>query len=453
MRRTILICLALASAAVLMLPAGAGAAPSKKGSKASTPKITRVTPMRVRVGAQLTIRGKNFKPARKKNTVIFRSSDGRTVFVKPRSASRSKLVLRIPAAVARLLNVKNSKQRPTRLKLRVLAGKFSKFTSRRLSPVVLGTNSGGNGGGGGGGGGGQSVCPDDGDTLDRGDEARYKTDPCLADTDGDGVEDGFEQQSALRLNRWNDTDTIPYPGKRPFPNALDPMDAGTDYDGDGLTLADEFKLWRYGGKKQPLDYNDGDQRTVNQNAPVSPPLAAWAIDINSDGKLSDDERDADGDGLTNWDESHGRMRPEWWVAAYNKEPKESKYPTVDYPGTGLDDPDSDGDGLRDGADDQDRDGLSNAFEVRRPGDWMETYVSTEHNPAPGVTPNPWARVNPFNPCKPLWSARCHLHWPFDYYAEDEDWASPLGFYPADFEWTSALPPEISPDTPPPTPEG
>ena len=47
MRRTILICLALVSAAALMVPAAAGAAKSKKGAKASTPTITRVTPMRV----------------------------------------------------------------------------------------------------------------------------------------------------------------------------------------------------------------------------------------------------------------------------------------------------------------------------------------------------------------------------------------------------------------------
>ena len=154
----------------------------------------------------------------------------------------------------------------------------------------------------------------DGDKLPNDVEAEIKTDPCLADTDRDGVEDGFEQMSALRLNRWNDGDTIPYPGKRPFPNALDPSDAATDYDGDGLSLHDEFRLWRYGGRELPLGYSDGDQRTANENAPTSPPLAAWAIDMDGDGKLSDDERDADSDGLANWDEAHGRMTPAWWVA-------------------------------------------------------------------------------------------------------------------------------------------
>ena len=62
MRRTILICLALALRLLLMLPPTAGAAPSES-AKASAPTITRVTPMRVRVGALLTIRGRNFKAA------------------------------------------------------------------------------------------------------------------------------------------------------------------------------------------------------------------------------------------------------------------------------------------------------------------------------------------------------------------------------------------------------
>ena len=36
---------------------------------------------------------------------------------------------------------------------------------------------------------------------------------------------------------------MPYPGKRPYPNPLDGTDANTDYDGDSLTLGEEYKLW------------------------------------------------------------------------------------------------------------------------------------------------------------------------------------------------------------------
>ena len=36
---------------------------------------------------------------------------------------------------------------------------------------------------------------------------------------------------------------LPYPEKRPYPNALF-ADADTDYDGDSLTLGEEFSLWQ-----------------------------------------------------------------------------------------------------------------------------------------------------------------------------------------------------------------
>ena len=33
-------------------------------------------------------------------------------------------------------------------------------------------------------------------------------------------------------------------------------------------------------------------------------------------------------------------------------------------------------------------------------------------------------MQPFNPCKPVWSGTCHIHYPFGYYGEDEDWMGP-----------------------------
>jgi hypothetical protein len=77
----------------------------------------------------------------------------------------------------------------------------------------------------------------------------------------------------------------------------------------------------------------------------------------------------------------------------------------------------DGDGILDGFDDHDRDGLSNQFEIRRPDDW-------EAEIAGSPPPNPWAYVNPFNPCKPFRSSRCHAHPPFGYYDADE--VPPIG---------------------------
>src|SRR5215208_6870521 len=143
----------LLTISLLALAAALVAVPTALAASGPEPSITRVTPMRVSVGNLLTIRGAHFKARRLRNTVIFRGPDGRTAFAKPRRATTSKLVVRVPAAVARLLRVSGGRQRPTRLKLRVLsARKFSKFTSRRLSPVVTGVGDGDGGGGGGGGG-------------------------------------------------------------------------------------------------------------------------------------------------------------------------------------------------------------------------------------------------------------------------------------------------------------
>ena len=90
--------------------------------------------MRVSVGNLLTIRGTQLQGAGASATPSSSAApNGRTAFAKPRRASRTKLVVRVPGAVARLLNVTNNRQRPTRLKLRVLAGKFSKLHARGAS--------------------------------------------------------------------------------------------------------------------------------------------------------------------------------------------------------------------------------------------------------------------------------------------------------------------------------
>jgi hypothetical protein len=150
------------------------------------------------------------------------------------------------------------------------------------------------------------------------------------------------------------------------------------------------------------------------------------LDQDGDGQLADDERDADGDALGNWDEQHGRFTEPWWPAQHNgdNEPKESQYPGLNFldvgdlaNGLALSVADMDGDGILDGFDDHDRDGLSNQFEIRRPADW-------EAEIAGSPPPNPWAYVNPFNPCKPFRSSRCHAHPPFGHYDADE--VPPIG---------------------------
>ena len=88
---------------------------------------------------------------------------------------------------------------------------------------------------------------DDNDLLTDDVEKGFDLDQCKADTDGDKVEDGYEYQSARDLNddeHQTPNDYIPYPEKRPYPNALDRTDAYTDHDGDDLTLLEEYRLWK-----------------------------------------------------------------------------------------------------------------------------------------------------------------------------------------------------------------
>jgi hypothetical protein len=451
--------------------------------------------MRISVGARLTIVGKNFKAKRKANTVIFRAPDGRSAFAKPRRASRSKLVVVVPGAVSRLLRGSLSDPKPTRLKLRVLAGKFSAYTKRRLSPVVTPFGSG-DGPGGGTGSGAKPPCTNgadhDGDMLPNTLETQLKTDPCLTDTDGDTVKDGYEYKSAVDLN--NDdyqepNQSLPYPGKRPYPNPLDPSDAGTDFDGDSLELFVEQGLWHTSTNPPdrqldtPLTYSDGLQHSIyvhqaGQGNRRFPALAAagyskqvdfvnWATaagyrnnlrltdpastgqgqyvtrnlfdfdldpstpeqalfyDFDNSGFLSDEERDEDADGLTNYDENGGRLQSKYWASCYQAE---SPY-YITYADTDLTDADTDGDGVRDGADDQDHDDYPNVMELsriavsgiddREPGEackvaeWIEDMFE-------GVDP-PWywhedvyGRVNPFNPCLPqVWSRTCNRTPRFD----------------------------------------
>ena len=82
---------------------------------------------------------------------------------------------------------------------------------------------------------------------------------------------------------------------------------------------------------------------------------------------------------------------------------------IDYQGTDLADGDTDGDGVRDGADDQDHDDIPNLMELSRFDasgglfDGESTCKPDPDAPKPPDTnhPNAYGRVNPFNPCLPV----------------------------------------------------
>jgi hypothetical protein len=120
---------------------------------------------------------------------------------------------------------------------------------------------------------------------------------------------------------------------------------------------------------------------------------------------SDDERDADADGLNNYVESTGPGTASWWDAYFSKEESTPKWPDSYYGSftqrpfadVEANNPDVDGDGLLDGEDDQDNDDVRNLDEM---------YDIT----APYSNGN---RKNAFNPCAPDTSSRtCPPYAPF-----------------------------------------
>jgi hypothetical protein len=394
----------LAACGCLLSPSlGAAAhAPALHATAASVsiqtplPTIKRVKPLRLKIGERLTIIGRHFIPGRRRNTVVFLRDGAPAVFLKAQRATRTRLKVLLTSKLGRYLIGKNNGEKgPTRFRLRVLARRFGpSFTPKRLSPVVLPAKPHQDGGSRDSGP-AAPVCSvesaralpgadADGDAMTNGLELQVHTDPCVADSDGDGIPDGYEYESALDYN----TRALPYPGKRPYPNPLDPSDAGTDYDGDGLTMADEHAAWvTYGHSTFPLLYSDGTQTS---GGPVQVTPATQWEDMNDDGFLTDDEKDVDNDGLTNWDEAHGRMSPPWWPAIYRDE----KPFTLTYLQTDWLDPDTDGDTLPDGPDDVDHDGYTNASEVDRDRSRL------------------W--VQPFNPCLPdPYSVTCPQHPPVE----------------------------------------
>jgi hypothetical protein len=470
----------MAALPALLVPAVAGTTVASGAERA--PVVKRITPKNVFVGQTLTIHGRYFRRGLNKNTVAFKRRGAKVVFVKADKGTAKLLKVKLPKRLENVLVIRNGTPIPTRLQIRVLSTKFGKrYTSKRISPIV-----------------GAELPPappkppvadpdadcdgdgdrnaidtdDDNDLLTDTREIGLGLDPCHVDSDRDGVEDGYEYRSALDLNddeHQNPNTFLPYPGRRPFPNALF-ADAGVDYDGDSLTLVEEYRLWTtYGTPARGLDalsYSDGEQysvfsrgangrrvpnlyaagyakeadflswasvsgylnvalravygeaggtfdiRDTNRDGAVSGPEASL-YDRDGDGLLSDDERDEDADGLSNYDEAHGRMLPGYWTSCYEAEAPFH----IDYGATDLIDPDTDGDGVRDGADDQDHDDIPNAMELSRMdaargfrgGDWdprKGLCVLAEGKDADSAPADPgYARVNPFNPCLPDRDAR------------------------------------------------
>ena len=314
-------------------------------ARAPRPYVKSVTPLRASVGEQMTLQGFYFRKGYAENTVVFIAKDGRVSYVKSEHSTRKTLTVIVPQKVERLLNVdQNGTRVPTKFRVKVIARRMSRVSKSVLAQPTIGPDVGGD-------------CDNDGnpnptdndddnDLLPDSIELDIRTNPCVADSDGDRMQDGWEYLSALDLN----TNALPYPGKKPYPNALYP-DRDIDYDGDGLYAWTEHALWWAGGRKYPLDYSDGTQTSVNE-----PTGSDTWNDFDGDGFASDDERDFDNDGLANIYEFRAPDFQEW---------------SPPFPGSirpNMFEADTDGDGLLDGWDDQDHDDVSNIDELRA-GTW------------------------------------------------------------------------------------
>ena len=426
-----------------LMPVGAAGAASK------APKITKVSPLVVEIGRTVYVRGRNFAPGTR-TTVVFQRKDSRSVFVRATRATRTKLAVRVPGRIqALLLRDAKGVSQPTKFRLRAVTRRAGPLTRDALSPLVKAQAGGAapvN----------EADCDEDGtlnstdadddnDVLPDSLENGVGLDPCRADTDGDTMEDGFEYWSAKDLNH----KALPYPGRKPYPNPLDANDFLIDFDGDSLYSIEEHKLWQRAGEgfdagragaadlSSPLAYSDGTQtsrpdetprvpafRSAEYGRPFTPPAYPAAYDRRPDGLWSDDERDADADGLGNFMEAHGLAQQGWWRAklsednvepwpyyvqmtedgpvehgSYYGEFKQRPFADPDYV-----DPDSDGDTLLDAEDDQDDDDWSNLDEMQ----YGHQVMSRDDNGAPAMR-----RVNPFNPCAPDGVSRtCPLYRPF-----------------------------------------
>ena len=292
--------------------------------------------------------------ARPRTRSIFRGPDGRTAFAKPRRASRTKLVVTVPRAVARLVRQARRRPKPDPLQAARAGGQVQQV---HLAPALAGDRLGrlGPRPGAAAAAVAAAAAPAapatdyDGDLLSNALEAQLKPDPCIADTDGDGVEDGYEYQSAIDLNHYPRTRRCPTRASGPTrtrstrptarrrhrlrrrrPDAARGVPAlarATRPTASGAARARR-------ARSSACSTATACRRPIDSPPPPRPPACSTTGRSTSTTTACsrDDERDADGDGLGNWDEERGRMTEGWWPAQHDgeNEPKESEYPDIDF---------------------------------------------------------------------------------------------------------------------------
>src|SRR3954466_3025629 len=109
--RRVVLCLGALISALLVLSASAIAA-----TKTPAPTVSSVSPMKVKVGETLTVKGKNFIPGKGKTRVLFVRKGGGAAFARALSATKTKVTVTVPAQLEKVLAGKS-----VRIQLRVLA--------------------------------------------------------------------------------------------------------------------------------------------------------------------------------------------------------------------------------------------------------------------------------------------------------------------------------------------
>ncbi|WP_230592155.1 hypothetical protein [Gallibacterium anatis] len=242
-------------------------------------------------------------------------------------------------------------------------------------------------------------------------------DPHNPDTNGDGVNDGDEDSDGDGV----DNKTEVKNGTDPFVNEDDPSkvlpdqdgdgirdDIDTDIDGDGVNNADEKEAGTDPKNPNTNGTPDGDKDTDDDgltNKEESDPNLNTTTDRNGDGKpdITDGNKDEDGDGVDNKDEKDNGTNPfnpdtdgdgkkDGEDDVNNNDVDNDGVNDADEKDAGLDSSkdDSDDNGVKDGDEDSDGDGISNKDEsdTTKPGKTDENNdgVSDVNQPAdPTVT--------------------------------------------------------------------
>jgi hypothetical protein len=295
-----------AALAALLAPAGPAEA-AKKKKVVKHPVVTSVTPMNAEVGDQLTIRGRYFKKGKGRNTVVFRRSGGKAVFVKADVATLTRLYVTVPEKLQGQMGAPGGKPAPTVFQVRILAARLGRsFTpvgkSPRIgpdtdsvsvtpsSPPPAAAAAAADSDCDGDGSKNKDDADDDNDTLTDVIEKSLGLDTCNADTDGDGTPDKQEVDCDGNgvLNRDQaDDDSDLLDDALEAKLMTDPCKA--DSDGDGIEDGYEYK--------SAIDLNDDEYQQPNTALPY-PSKRPYPNPLDS----GDANHDHDGDGMYMWNE-------------------------------------------------------------------------------------------------------------------------------------------------------